>query len=146
MASSFPISNYLSKTQELTSLCTVPQPTIERFPDERFEDIRRHIQDEIRDEQWTRRPRTYFILWQLRRLDAMPAFILQGLDDTSLPYQGRKDLPNALNPEEANLFLRWQEVVYSEVLEVEKNKHITIKNGDKLFDSCCPKLGIGSQG
>ena len=135
-----------AKPRDLTALCTVSQAMSEKFPDEHFDDIRKRLQEELRLEEWARRPRTYFILFQLRRQDAMPTFILQGLDDTSLPYEGRKDLPNALNPEEAKSFLHWQDLVYSDVLRLEKKSHVTIKNGDKLFEAYCPRLGIGSQG
>lgn len=148
MASSFRayLAGDAAKSQDLTALCTVSQATSERFPDEHFDDIRKRLQEELLREEWARRPRTYFILFQLRRQDAMTAFVLQGLDDTSLPYQGRKDLPNVLNIEEANSFLHWQHLVYSDVLRLEKNGHVTIKNGDKLFEASCPKLGFGSSG
>ena len=88
----------------------------------------------------------WFIPDQIKRVDAMEAFIAQGLNDTSIPYKGRSSLPNTLNVDEAHDFLRWQNSVISDVLCLEQGKHVRIANGDTLFESTRRKLGVGSQG
>ena len=111
-----------------------------------FSDISSRLEREVQKREWTNRPRTWFILNQIKRLDAMEAFIAEGLNDTSLPYKGRSSLPNTLNIDEAIDFLRWQHSVISEVLYLERGEHIRIANGDVLFESNRRKLGVGSQG
>ena len=76
----------------------------------------------------------------------MEAFIIQGLNDTSLPYEGRISLPNTLNVNEAHDFLKWQDSVISDVLYVEQGKHVRLDKGDVLFESTRRVLGFGSQG
>jgi hypothetical protein len=76
----------------------------------------------------------------------MEMFIAKGLNDTSLPYSGRRSLPETLTLYEATDFLKWQDLVVSEVLHLERGKHVSIGNGDTLFESRHPQLGIGSQG
>lgn len=111
-----------------------------------FIDISARLEKEVQKQEWTNRPRTYFILNQIKRLDAMEAFIIQGLNDTSLPYRGRSSLPNTLNVNEANDFLKWQKSVISDVLYLERGMHVRVVNGDVLFERDRPKLGVGSQG
>lgn len=115
------------------------------MPDTRFDDISRGLERDVQNPEWTSRPRTYFILVQIRRIDAMDAFIAQGLNDTSLPYRGRSSLPRTLEVNEAEQFLRWQHAVVSDTLYLEQGKHIRLANGDLLFD-IGKKLGIGSKG
>jgi hypothetical protein len=76
----------------------------------------------------------------------MESFIAKGLNDTSLPYSGRRSLPETLTFYEAGDFLKWQDVVVSDVLHLERGKHVSIGNGDILFQSRPPPLGVGSQG
>lgn len=116
------------------------------FKESFFSDISRRLEAEVQKKEWTNRPRTWFILNQIKRLDAMEAFIQQGLNDTSLPYKGRHSLPETLNFFEANDFLKWQDSVISDVLHLEQGTHVVIPNGDVLFESSRPKLGVGSQG
>lgn len=118
---------------------------VKPFPETFFTDISSRLDAEVQKREWTNRPRTWFILNQIKRLDAMEAFIIQGLNDTSLPYKGRSSLPNTLNVYEADDFLRWQKSVISDVLQLEQGKHVRIANGDVLFESR-RKLGVGSQG
>ena len=66
--------------------------------------------------------------------------------NTSLPYKGRMSLPETLNFFEAKDFLKWQKSVISDILHLEQGKHVRIPNGDVLFESNRPKLGVGSQG
>lgn len=119
---------------------------VKPFPETFFNDISSRLEAEVQKREWTNRPRTWFILNQIKRLDAMEAFIIQGLNDTSLPYKGRSSLPNTLNVYEANDFLRWQNSVVSDVLQLEQGKHVRIANGDVLFESNRRKLGVDSQG
>jgi hypothetical protein len=76
----------------------------------------------------------------------MESFIAKGLNDTSLPYSGRRSLPDTLDIFEAREFLQWQNLVVSDVLHLEQGKHVTICNGDALFESRRRRLGVGSQG
>ena len=76
----------------------------------------------------------------------MDNFIAQGLNDTSLPYSGRRALPHTLTTEEARDFLLWQNIVVIDVLHLEQGQHVTIGNGDVLFESKRHQLGVGSQG
>ena len=111
------------------------------LPQTVFDDISSRLETQVQKREWTNRPRTWFILDKIKRVDAMEAFIAQGLNDTSLPYKGRSSLPNTLNADEAHDFLRWQNSVIS-----EQGKHVRIANGDVLFESTRRKLGVGSQG
>lgn len=104
------------------------------------------LEKQVQKREWTNRPRTYFILEKIKRVDAMEAFIAQGLNDTSLPYKGRSSLPNTLNADEAHDFLKLQSSVISDVLSLEQGKHVRIANGDVLFENTRRKLGVGSQG
>ena len=121
-------------------------PPVKPFADTFFHDISARLETQVQKQEWTNRPRTWYILNQIKRLDAMEAFIVQGLNDTSLPYRGRSSLPNTLNINEANDFLKWQNSVISNVLYLEQGKHVRIANGDVLFESKGRKLGVGSQG
>ena len=76
----------------------------------------------------------------------MDSFIAMGLNDTSLPYSGRHSLPETLQYFEARDFLKWQDLVVSDVLRLEQGKHVSIENGDALFESRRSRLGVGSQG
>ena len=119
---------------------------VEPLPETVFDDISLMLETQVQKREWTNRPRTWFILDQIKRVDAMEAFIAQGLNDTSIPYKGRSSLPNTLNADEAHDFLRWQNSVISDVLCLEQGKHVRIANGDVLFESPRPRLGVGSQG
>ena len=119
---------------------------VKPLPDSFFNDISTRLEAEVQKKEWTNRPRTWFILNQIKRLDAMEAFITQGLNDTSLPYKGRSSLPETLNIYEVNDFLKWQNSVISDVLDLERGKHVRIANGDVLFESGRRNLGCGSQG
>ena len=111
-----------------------------------FIKISERLEADVQNKEWTNRPRHWFILNQINRLDVMDAFIQQGLNDTSLPYKGRSSLPRSLNFFEANDFLKWQDLVISDVLHLEKGKHVRILNRDVLFESGRKTLGVGSQG
>jgi hypothetical protein len=76
----------------------------------------------------------------------MECFIAKGLNDTSLPYSGRRALPETFTPYEATDFLKWQDLVVSDVLHLEHGKHVGVDNGDKLFERRPLQLGVGSQG
>ena len=116
------------------------------IPESRVEEISRSLEYTVRKKEWTARPRTYFILWQLNKLEAMEAFIAQGLNDTSLPFKRRKSLPDILDLSKKDEFLKWQHVVFSDVLHLERGTHVRIAEGDKLFEVGRKKLGVGSQG
>ena len=116
------------------------------IPESQFEEIARALEREVQKKEWTSRPRTYFILWQIKRIDAMEAFIGQGLNDTSLPYKSRQSLPAALDVGEALQFLQWQDRVVSDTLQLGQGKHVWILNGDVLFENGRRKLGVGSSG
>lgn len=118
------------------------QPFAESF----FTDISKRLELEVQKREWTNRPRHWFILNQIKRLDAMEAFIKQGLNDTSLPYKGRISLPETLNFFEGSAFLKWQESVVSDILHLEQGKHVRLADGDVLFETNRRKLGVGSQG
>ena len=115
-------------------------------PDAQFDEISRELEANVQKPEWTSRPRTYFILWQIRCVEAMDAFIAQGLNDTSLPYRSRHLLPAILDVNEAEQFLQWQNSVVSDTLQLEHGKHIRLNDGDVLFRSERKKLGTGSQG
>ena len=124
-----------------------PAASVKPLEDSLFIKISERLEAEVQNKEWTNRPRTWFLLNQINRLDVMDAFIQQGLNDTSLPYQGRSSLPQSLNYFEAKDFLKWQDSVVSDVLHLEKGKHVRITNGDVLFESSSRKtLGVGSQG
>ena len=130
----------MDQQNEATALPEKPLP--ESF----FNDISSRLETQVQKREWTNRPRTWFILDRIKRVDAMEAFIAQGLNDTSLPYKGRSSLPNTLNVDEAHGFLKLQNSVISDVLCLERGKHVRVANGDVLFESMRPKLGVGSQG
>ena len=119
---------------------------VKPLPETYFDDVSSRLESQVQKPEWTNRPRTWYILDQIKRVDAMEAFIAQGLNDTSIPYKGRSSLPNTLNADEAYDFLKWQDSVISDVLCLERGKHVRITNGDVLFESNRPKLGVGSQG
>ena len=140
-----------SKPGSVEVLCHCPEPEASTtkqsvIPESRFDDISKALEADVQKKEWTSRPRTYFILWQIRRVDAMDAFIAQGLNDTSLPYKSRRSLPATLDVGEANQFLQWQDRVVSDTLYLEQGKHVGIHDGDALFESGRKKLGVGSQG
>ena len=110
-----------------------------------FDNLSNALLDEIKNQQWSSRPRTWYILQAMNRLDTMNAFIYQGLNDTSLPHR-RDSLPETLNADEARAFLELQELIPSDILHLEEGKHITLKNGDIFFEERRQKLGHGSQG
>src|SRR5271156_2635204 len=111
----------VGRSGRLGNLCLVSENAITRpLPDSRFDDISKAIEAEIQKQEWVNRPRTYFILRQIKRLDAMDTFIAQGLNDTSFPYSGRNALPDKLTYFEAIEFLRLQELVYSDILHLEQ--------------------------
>lgn len=89
---------------------------VKPIPESIFNDISTRLEADVQKKEWTNRPRTWFILNQIKRLDVMEAFIKQGLNDTSIPYKGRNSLPETLNYYEANDFLKWQDSVISDVL------------------------------
>ncbi|EXJ66366.1 serine/threonine protein kinase [Cladophialophora psammophila CBS 110553] len=101
--------------------------------------------------EWVSRPRTHFILHQIKRTKLMGMFIFQGYDDTCIPYANRSALPQtesqSLNPFEAKAFLEWQSVCKSPRLQLEKGNHCKIDDGDILFEnSPRPRiLGNGSE-
>lgn len=137
------------RPERLGNLCLVSENATTKtiIPDSRFEDISKAIEVEIQKQEWVNRPRTYFILWQIKRLDAMNTFIAQGLNDTSFPYSGRNALPDTLTYFEASDFLKWQEQVYSDILHLEKGTtHCHLADGDILFERRPVQLGVGSQG
>jgi hypothetical protein len=133
----------------LQSLCHQPDNPAARpsVPESRFEEISKALEIETQKKEWANRPRTYFILWQIRRIDAMNAFIVQGLNDTSFPYGGRSALPDTLTIYEASEFLKWQESVLSDILHLEQGTtHCRLQDGDALFERRPVRLGVGSQG
>ena len=132
----------------LASLCDCGDPAkiVSNLPDSRFEEIGKVLQSTVQLQTWSSRPRTYFILWQVKRLETMDWFIAKGLNDTSLPYRARRDLPESLTFYEAAEFLKWQELVFSDVLHLEHGKHVSLGNGDTLFEPRPVTLGFGSQG
>ena len=119
---------------------------VKPLEDSHFTRISERLEADVQNKEWTNRPRHWFILSQINRLDVMDAFIQQGLNDTSLPYKGRSSLPQSLNFFEAKDFLKWQDSVISDVIHLEKGKHVRISNGDVLFESSRKTLGVGSQG
>ena len=139
------------KPESLEVLCRYPEvdgstTKSSIIPESQFEEIAKALERDVQRKEWTSRPRTYFILWQIRRIDAMEAFIGQGLNDTSIPYKGRQSLPAALDFGETKQFLQWQDKVISDTLYLEQGKHIRVPNGDVLFENRPRKLGHGSQG
>ncbi|KAL9611674.1 MAG: hypothetical protein Q9167_003703 [Letrouitia subvulpina] len=119
---------------------------MQRLPDSVFEDISRNLEATLQNKDWANRPRTWYILNQINRLDLMETFILQGLNDTSLPYNSRQSLPQKLDRFEYENFVKWQDAVLSDVLQLEKGSHVLIKNGNALFEGRRIRLGTGSQG
>ena len=109
-----------------------------------FENLSVALMDEIKNQQWSSRPRTCYILHEMNRLDTMTAFPYQGLNDTSLPHR-RDSLPETLNVDEARAFLELQELIPSDTLHLENGKHIMLKNGDIFFEERKQELGHGSQ-
>jgi hypothetical protein len=133
-------------SSRLQSLCSQAD-TKPAISESVFEEISKALEIETQKHEWANRPRTYFILWQIRRIDAMNAFIVQGLNDTSFPYSGRSALPDALTYFEASEFLKWQESVYSDILHLEQGTtHCQLPDGDILFERKPVQLGVGSQG
>lgn len=113
--------------------------------DVHFDNLSIALMDEIKNQQWASRPRTWYILHEMDRLDTMTAFIYQGLNDMSLPHR-RNSLAETLNVEEAQAFLELQGLIPSDTLHLENGKHITLKSGDILFEKRTQKLGSGRQG
>lgn len=140
--------NEASCTGKLKILCSQADnlPT-KPVADSHFEQISKALEIEVQKQDWASRPRTYFILWQIKRIDAMNAFIVQGLNDTSFPYSGRDALPDTLTYFEASDFLKWQIFVYNDILHLEQGTtHCQLADGDVLFERKPVQLGVGSQG
>jgi hypothetical protein len=136
----------VSLSSRLQSLCSQAD-TKPSIPESLFEEISKALEIETQKNEWASRPRTYFILRQIKRIDAMNAFIVQGLNDTSIPYKGRSELPNTLTCFEASEFIRRQESVYSDILHLEQGTtHCQLPDGDILFEWKPFQLGVGSQG
>ncbi|KAI9699649.1 MAG: hypothetical protein M1836_002683 [Candelina mexicana] len=139
------------KFETLEVLCQCSESSVagaksSTIPESRFEDISRSLEHFVQKKGWTARPRIYFILQQLGEVAAMEAFIAQGLNDTSLPFKGRQDLPAILNPSKKDDFLIWQERVLSDILQLERGTHVRVSDGNKLFEVRRKRLGVGSQG
>ena len=115
-------------------------------PDHRFDEIASALLQTVQDGEWVSRPRTWFILNRIGRLDTMPAFIAMGLNDASFPYSGRKSLPTALAIDQVHEIERIQDLVNSDMVQLEKGKHVSARDGDQFFDGPRYKLGVGGHG
>lgn len=117
-------------------------------PDQYFDLIGSALLETTRRREWAMRPRTWFLLNKIRRLDTMPTFIALGLNDASLPYQrsSRKLLPESLTYGQFTEFIEIQKLIDSDVLGLENGRHVLVKDGDQLFEPRRVTLGAGSQG
>lgn len=117
--------------------------------DSTFDQIAAEMRSNELEEEWIRRPRTYWILTQIKKLDLMDAFIFNGYDDTFIPYNSLKALPRtnarSFNYSDAQAFLEWQRVCVSQRLQFERGEHVRLEDGDVLFEDNKKKLGSGSQ-
>lgn len=134
----------------LAHLCSRPLPDsdgtlLKRLPDSQFEEITSLIDSTLHKEEWSSRPRTYAVLNMIRRVHAMEAFVRQGLTDLSFPYTDRRQLPSMLDYDAQEDFLHCQTLVYSEILDIEKGRHVIVLDGDMAFKSIA-ELGRGSEG
>jgi hypothetical protein len=133
----------------LTYLCSPPLPDsdgsiLKNLPDSHFEEITSLIDSTLHKEEWSSRPRTYAVLNMIGRIHAMEAFVRQGLTDLSFPYTDRRQLPSVLDYEAQVNFLHYQSLVYSEILDIEKGRHVIVTEGDKAF-KVIAELGRGSE-
>ena len=119
-----------------------------RVPDQYFDHIGSALLESTRQQEWAMRPRTWYLLNKIRRLDTMPTFIALGLNDASLPYQpnSRKLLPESLTYGQFAEFIKIQRLVDSDVLGLENGRHVVVIDGDQLFEPRRVTLGAGSQG
>ncbi|KAL9125628.1 MAG: hypothetical protein Q9217_005195, partial [Psora testacea] len=116
-----------------------------RIADASFNELSKALRNHLQNSDFAIRPRTWFILFQINRVDVMHAFIIQGLTDASLPYKERRSLPPTLNPEECREFFKLQELVMSEGLDLESGRRVRFNNGDEFFKKV-RTLGTGQQG
>jgi hypothetical protein len=137
---------------KLAELCSHPgwRADPSPLPESKFEQISREMEAMGMPASWVRRPRIYFLLSNIRKIDTMDMFITQGQDDTFIPYPDRRALPSGehalLDFDEAADFLKLQSVCESDELHVERGKHCMLQDGDTLFERHKIKLGVGSQG
>jgi len=74
-------------------------------------------------QQWAERPRTYFILFSIDRLDALDKFVEAGFLDIQLPCRARQ-LTLLLDDEESReQFLKMQHLVLSKCRDMEHGSH-----------------------
>lgn len=140
----------------LTELCT-PKfvddgkngKTYLPIDDDAFEEISDLLLNAGHKESWSQRPRTYAVLRIMNAVQYMDAFETHGLNDTSFPYRTKRDLPPELqSPDMSDMFLTYQEYVFCDVCDLEKEKegrHIAVKDGERLF-RWHAKLGKGKFG
>lgn len=123
-------------------------PGLKPLPDSTYPQIARLLELGGKHD-WSLRPRTYTLLRLICRLDAMAAFMSEGLFDVSLPYN-EKTLPDGLKgPSARHKFLQMQPLVLSEqATDVEsgegRHRHFGI-DGDNYFVQVKP-LGKGAFG
>ncbi|KIX01098.1 uncharacterized protein Z518_10164 [Rhinocladiella mackenziei CBS 650.93] len=129
----------------LAELCQHPGWRVDNSPldDAVFQQISNQMRKMGFSPDWTRRPRTYFILFQINKLNLMDMFIGHGLNDTCIPYSNRSALP-LLTFFEAQEFIEWQSVCQSKILGLEHGDHCRLADGDVLFELGKSKLGKGS--
>lgn len=130
----------------LSIFCKAPAPDTKsgaktRISTDSFHHITgllRHLEFQEGLKGWSRRPRTYTVLRNINRLDAMQTFIDLELKDISLPYS-KDTLSGILQDSEAQKdFLRFQECVLTRASDLEKapegdHVHFAKDEGDKHF-------------
>ncbi|KAI9725790.1 MAG: hypothetical protein M1834_009739 [Cirrosporium novae-zelandiae] len=96
---------------------------------------------------WSRRPRTYTVLRNIRCLDLFPYFINHNLSDYSLPYTTETLPPEVADEAKREMFLRVQEAVLTPTKELEagpEGRHVRfLGSADDFFHVRRP-LGEGA--
>lgn len=126
-----------------------PNSTTTPLDDEFFDQISAEMKAHGLKETWYSRPRTYFLLSKINNVAMMTSFILQGCDDTSIPYSSQNALPQSelkpWNPFLVQDFMSWQRLCQSERLKLEKGVHCRLDDGNIIFREHGQRLGEGSE-
>jgi serine/threonine protein kinase len=117
------------------------------FSDAEFEHMSQ-ILDYNGQTRWSKVPRTYAILRLVESRQYLDRFIDMGITDISIPYT-RGNLPSILPPFVSNQILEVQQLVYTNILNLERGvlgKHITFESRANLRFQILGQLGKGGCG
>ena len=134
--------------QRLRFLCNIDEATRSAKPDDAFDEIS-DLLSQIGKREWSLRPRTYVILYNMDSVKVMDAFATYGLDDSAIPYRNKVDLPSELQSLYiSHRFLELQQYVLTEACNLEDDReprHVSLTDGNVHF-YVQRSLGFGLSG